>query len=77
MLIPSFQFKCPQASLHTLTSALNAPGVCRELISSELVYAAIEPLEDIDDETGESLDKLIQAIEDADDTLKVWTTADA
>ncbi|KAI0807263.1 YebC-like protein [Fomes fomentarius] len=71
------EFKCPQASLHKLTSALNAPGVCRELVSSELVYAPIEPLEDIDDEIGESLNKLVEAIEEADDTLKVWTTADA
>ncbi len=63
--------------MHKLTSALNAPGVCRELVSSELVYAPIEPLEDIDDEIGESLNKLVEAIEEADDTLKVWTTADA
>ncbi len=47
------------------------------MLSSELVYAPLEPLEDLDDETGEGLDKLVQAIEDADDTLKVWTTADA
>ncbi|RPD79811.1 YebC-like protein [Lentinus tigrinus ALCF2SS1-7] len=71
------EFKCPQATLHKLTSALSAPGVCRELLESELVYAPIEPLEDLDDETGENLAKLVQAIEDADDTLKVWTTADA
>lgn len=63
--------------MHKLTSVLNAPGVCRELVSSELVYAPIEPLEDIDDEIGESLNKLVEAIEEADDTLKVWTTADA
>ncbi|KAI1790788.1 YebC-like protein [Ganoderma leucocontextum] len=71
------EFKCPQPSLHKLTSALSAPGVARELLSSELVYAPLEPLEDLDDETGEGLDKLVQAIEDADDTLRVWTTADA
>ena len=41
------------------------------------MYAPIEPLEELDDETGESLDKLVSAIEDEDDTLKVWTTADA
>ena len=46
------------------------------MLSSELVYAATEPLEDLDDETAEGLDKLVQAIEDADDTLKVWTTGD-
>ena len=62
--------------MHKLTSALSAPGICREVLSSELVYAATEPLEDLDDETAEGLDKLVQAIEDADDTLKVWTTAD-
>ena len=71
------QFKCPQQTLHKLTSALGAPGVCRELLSSELVYAPLEPLEELDDEVGESLDKLVEAIEEADDTLKVWTTADA
>nr|VWO98822.1 Diguanylate cyclase [Ganoderma boninense] len=71
------EFKCPQPSLHKLTSALSTPGIARELLSSELVYAPIEPLEDLDDETGEGLDKLVQAIEDADDTLRVWTTADA
>ncbi|TBU50098.1 YebC-like protein [Dichomitus squalens] len=71
------EFKCPQPSLHKLTSVLSAPGVARELLSSELVYAPVEPLEELDDETGEGLDKLVQAIEDADDTLKVWTTADA
>lgn len=63
--------------MHKLTSALSAPGICRELLESQLVYAPNEPLEDLDDETGESLDKLVEAIEDADDTLKVWTTADA
>ena len=47
------------------------------MLSSELVYAPLEPLEELDDEVGENLDKLVQAIEDADDTLKVWTTADA
>ncbi|EJF62429.1 YebC-like protein [Dichomitus squalens LYAD-421 SS1] len=71
------EFKCPQPSLHKLTSVLSAPGVARELLNSELVYAPVEPLEELDDETGEGLDKLIQAIENADDTLKVWTTADA
>ena len=63
--------------MHKLTSALSAPGICCELLESQLVYAPNEPLEDLDDETGESLDKLVEAIEDADDTLKVWTTADA
>lgn len=46
------------------------------MLSSELVYTPVEPLEDLDDETGEGLDKLVQALEDADDTLRVWTTAD-
>ncbi|KAI0781183.1 YebC-like protein [Trametes elegans] len=70
------EFKCPHTSLHKLTSALTAPGVCRELISSELVYAPLEPLEGLEEETVESLDKLVEAIEDLDDTLRVWTTAD-
>ncbi|TFK84324.1 YebC-like protein [Polyporus arcularius HHB13444] len=70
------EFKCPQASLHKLTSALSGPGVCGELLESQLVYAPTEPVEELDDETGENLGKLVEAIEDADDTLKVWTTAD-
>ncbi|KAI0362706.1 YebC-like protein, partial [Trametes cingulata] len=71
------EFRCPQTSLHKLTSALTAPGVCRELLSSELVYAPLEPLEELDEESAESLSKLVEAIEDLDDTLRVWTTADS
>ncbi|KAI0637222.1 YebC-like protein, partial [Trametes polyzona] len=71
------EFKCPHTSLHKLTSAVTAPGVCRELLSSELVYAPLEPLEELDDDTAEGLDKLVEAIEDLDDTLRVWTTADS
>ena len=70
------QFKCPQQELHKLTSALGARDLCRELLSSELVYAPTEPIEELDDETADSLEKLVQAIEEADDTLKMWTTAD-
>ena len=51
--------------------------VGRTLLQVQYVPRDAKAVEDIDDETGESLDKLIQAIEDADDTLKVWTTADA
>ncbi|KAI0371737.1 YebC-like protein [Pilatotrama ljubarskyi] len=71
------EFKCPHTSLHKLTSALTAPGVCRELISSELVYAPLEPLEELDEESAEGLGRLVEAIEDLDDTLRVWTTADS
>ncbi|KAI0646823.1 YebC-like protein [Trametes meyenii] len=71
------EFKCPHTSLHKLTSALTAPGVSRELLSSELVYAPLEPLEDLDDGSSEDLGKLVEAIEDLDDTLRVWTTADS
>ncbi|KAH9853988.1 YebC-like protein [Lenzites betulinus] len=71
------EFKCPHTSLHKLTSALTAPGVSRELLSSELVYAPLEPLEELDDEVAQSLDKLVEGIEDLDDTLRVWTTADS
>ncbi|CDO76529.1 hypothetical protein BN946_scf184750.g9 [Trametes cinnabarina] len=69
-------FKCPHTSLHKLTTALTAPGLGRELLSSELVYAPIEPREDLDDQTAQDLDKLVEAIEDLDDTLRVWTTAE-
>ncbi|OJT14138.1 hypothetical protein TRAPUB_9249 [Trametes pubescens] len=70
------EFKCPQTSLHKLTSAVTAPGVCRELLTSELVYAPLEPLEELDDTSSAALDKLVDAIEDLDDTLRVWTAAD-
>ncbi|KAI0336276.1 YebC-like protein, partial [Cubamyces sp. BRFM 1775] len=73
----SVEFKCPHTSLHKLTSALSAPGVCRELLSSESVYAPLEPLEELDEESAQRLDKLVDAIDDLDDTLRVWTTADS
>ncbi|KAI8998862.1 YebC-like protein [Trametes punicea] len=71
------EFKCPHASLHKLTSALSEPGVCRELLNSELVYAPLEPIGGLDEEAAQDLDKLVEAIEDLDDTLRVWTTADS
>ncbi|KAI9067042.1 YebC-like protein, partial [Trametes sanguinea] len=70
-------FKCPHTSLHKLTTALTAPGVGRELLNSELVYAPTEPREDLDEQTAQELDELVEAIEDLDDTLRVWTTAES
>ncbi|KAH9901144.1 transcriptional regulator TACO1-like protein [Cubamyces lactineus] len=73
----SVEFKCSHTSLHKLTSALSASSVCRELLSSELVYAPLQPIEDLDEQSAQELDKLVDAIEDLDGTLRVWTTADS
>lgn len=53
-----------------------APGLCRELVNSELIYAPSDPGEAPDEETENQIANLIEALEENEDTLRVWTTLD-
>ena len=70
------QFTCPPSALSKVTNAVMAPGLCRELINSELIYAPNEPGEAPDDETETRIADLVEALEENEDTLRVWTTLD-
>ena len=55
---------------------MTAPGLCKELVSSELVYAAVEKPEAVDEETEAKIADLVVALEALADTLRVTTTLD-
>ena len=70
------KFTCPPNSLATLTSAVAASGLSREVLASELVYtpSGESPLPD---ETIEvQIADLVEDLEEQEDTLRVWTTLD-
>jgi len=70
------EFTCPPNSLATLTSAVSAPGISSELLSSELIYAPLQGLEPPDETIEAKIADLVDALEEDDDTLRVWTTLD-
>jgi len=70
------EFTCPPNSLATLTSAISAPGVSSELLSSELIYAPLQGLEPPNEIIEAKMADLVDALEEDDDTLRVWTTLD-
>ena len=70
------KFTCPPNSLATLTSAISAPGVSSELLSSELIYAPLQGLEPPNEIIEAKMADLVDALEEDDDTLRVWTTLD-
>lgn len=59
-----------------MTAAITAPGMSRELVNSELIYVPAEPSEGLDEETETRIAELLDAIEENEDTLRVWTTID-
>lgn len=71
------QFPCPPAALAKLTAAATAPGMCRELVSSELAYIPVERTEIPEyAETEKQLENLVVKLENDEDVLSVWTTID-
>ena len=51
-------------------------GLCKELVNSELIYAPSDPGEAPDEDTEKQIATLIEALEENEDTLRVWTTLD-
>lgn len=69
---------CPANALAKVTTAVTAPGMSKELISSELIYKSAEDgaNESLSDELLESVSKLVEQLEADEDVLRVWTTLD-
>ena len=74
LLTPYYpQFFCPPDGLGRLTKQLtSADGV--ELLGIELIYVSKEPSEPPDDETGEKIGEFLDALEENEETLRVWST---
>jgi transcriptional/translational regulatory protein YebC/TACO1 len=70
------KFTCPPHTLTRLTSAVTAPGISNELLSSELIYAPLEEGESPDEGMEAQITDLVRALEEDEDTLRVWTTLD-
>ncbi|KAJ3553456.1 hypothetical protein NM688_g3602 [Phlebia brevispora] len=74
--LKEIEFTCLPASLGKLTAAVTEQGLCKELVSSEMVYAPVDKPEPPDEETEEKIGKLVEALEGLEDTLRVTTTID-
>lgn len=70
------EFMCPPTSLAKVTSAVTKGGLCKELVSSELIYVPNDPSEPPEGELEEKISSLVEGLEDHEDTLRVWTTLD-
>ncbi len=55
---------------------MTAPGLAKELLSSELVYTPIDKVDAQDDELTNKISTLVDSLEELEDTLSVWTTID-
>ena len=51
-------------------------GLCRELVSSDLLYLPLESSEAPEEETENKVSRLVDLLEDTDDVLRVSTTID-
>ncbi|EIM90450.1 YebC-like protein [Stereum hirsutum FP-91666 SS1] len=71
------QFLCPPQELAKLTTAVTASGLSKELITSELIYTPSEGPVETDEEMETNIGKLIEELEEYEDTLRVWTTLDS
>ncbi|GJE97094.1 YebC/PmpR family DNA-binding transcriptional regulator [Phanerochaete sordida] len=74
--VVSVDFICPPTSLAKLTSAVTAPGLCKELLASELVYSPVDPTDPPDEATVTKIENLVEALEENDDVVRVWTSLD-
>ncbi|KAI0818830.1 YebC-like protein [Irpex lacteus] len=70
------EFKCDPAALSKVTASVTAPGLAKELLSSELVYTPIDKVDAQDDELTNKISTLVDSLEELEDTLSVWTTID-
>ena len=75
-LIVSLKFTCLPNALATLTSAVAAPGLSREVLASELVYAPLQEGMPPDETIEAKIADLVDDLEEQEDTLRVWTTLD-
>ncbi|KII85141.1 hypothetical protein PLICRDRAFT_166690 [Plicaturopsis crispa FD-325 SS-3] len=71
------EFTCPTENLAKLTAAVTRSGLSRDLLSSELVYAPVDKPESADEDLETKVAELVGALEDNEDTLRVWTTLDS
>jgi len=69
-------FTCPPTELSKLASAVTSPGKCRELLESELVYVPTEPVEEPAESLSTSISNLVEALEENEATIRVWTSLD-
>ncbi|TFY68937.1 hypothetical protein EVJ58_g727 [Rhodofomes roseus] len=68
-------FICQPEDLNKLTSTATQAGLCEELLSSDLVYSPLEKTTDLDEDTIQKVERVVDAIEEqCDDVLKTWTT---
>lgn len=69
------QFTCQVEDLSKLAAAATEPGLCKELLSSDLVYTPSEKTEDLDDATIRKVEEVVEELEEqCDDVLRIWTT---
>jgi translational activator of cytochrome c oxidase 1 len=71
------QFSCPPTSLAKVTTAVSAPGLCRQVVGSELIYVPVDPAEPPDEHTSTKVTHLVEVLENLEDTRRVWTSLDA
>lgn len=53
-----------------------APGLCKELVSSEIVYLPVEKAEPVDEDTETKIGNLVRALGGLEDVVRVATTLD-
>ncbi|KAI0340646.1 YebC-like protein [Trametopsis cervina] len=75
--IAEVEFKCDPPLLSHVTTAVTASGLCKDLLSSEIVYSPIDKVDDPEDETTNKIGDLVDSLEELEDTLRVWTTLDS
>lgn len=69
-----FEIYTAPNDFQTVESAMSEKGY--EFAESEVTLIAQNPMEDLDESAQEKLDKLVDELEDNDDVLAVYTTAD-
>ena len=69
------QITCEVEDLSKVTAAATEAGLCKELLSSDVVYTPLEKTADLDDETIRKVKNIVEELEEeCDDVLNVWTT---
>ena len=69
------QFTCQVEDLSRLTTTATETDLCKELLSSDLVYTPLAKPMDLDDATVRRVESVVEELEEeCDDVLKIWTT---
>ncbi|KAI0085465.1 YebC-like protein [Irpex rosettiformis] len=74
--IVEVEFKCDPATLSKVTTAVTAPGLAKELLGSEVIYAPVDKADIQDEELTNKVSTLVDSLEELEDTMNVWTTLD-